>query len=173
MYGQNVIENPENIIDENDLLCLFGRPMEWVDEEELELVATIARRIWLRRNFVVYGGELMHASQLVKSAKDLVEEFHQATWTSENNMKEKKYKREAKIDGINHLLEWLKWIGMQHYTNWKRIWMWFIAKDYKGDILAIMCNVMHFIIDLTVAETVIAWKEVEFCRDLGIQWVIV
>jgi hypothetical protein len=97
MYGQNVIENPENIIDENDLLCLFGRPMEWVDEEELELVATIARRIWLRRNFVVYGGDLMHASQLVKSAKDLVEEFHQATWTSENNMKEKNIKEKQRL----------------------------------------------------------------------------
>lgn len=80
--------------------------MERVDEEELELMATIARRIWLRRNFVVYGGDLLHSFQLVKSAKDSVEEFYQAIHAFENNTEENSIKE--KLRWKNHLLEWLK-----------------------------------------------------------------
>lgn len=64
---------------ENDLLCLFEKLMERVDEEELELVATLTRMICFRRNFVIFGGDLIHPSQLVKIAKNLLKEFHQVT----------------------------------------------------------------------------------------------
>jgi hypothetical protein len=48
--------------------------LEKLDDNDLELVVALARKIWFRRNFVAYG-----RSKLVKSAKDSIEEFHQAT----------------------------------------------------------------------------------------------
>lgn len=54
--------------DVNDFLCLLGKLMERIDEEELELVATTTRRLWLCRNTVVFG-DLIYPSQLVRSAK--------------------------------------------------------------------------------------------------------
>jgi hypothetical protein len=77
---------------EDDLLCLFGILMERVDEKELELMATITRRIWLHMNFVVYGGDLVHSFQLVKSPKESVEEFYQAIHAFENNTEENNIK---------------------------------------------------------------------------------
>jgi hypothetical protein len=32
--------------------------MEKLDDKNLEMVVTLARRIWLRRNSLVYGGDL-------------------------------------------------------------------------------------------------------------------
>jgi len=48
--------------------------LEKLDDDNLELVVTLARRIWLCRNFVVYG-----RFKLVKKAKESIDEFHQAT----------------------------------------------------------------------------------------------
>lgn len=41
-----------------------GRSWTNGHNEEVELMVTIARRIWLRRNTVVFGGDLTHPSQL-------------------------------------------------------------------------------------------------------------
>jgi hypothetical protein len=38
-------------------------------------IATIARKIWLHKNTVVFGGELIHPSQLIKSAQEAMEDF--------------------------------------------------------------------------------------------------
>jgi hypothetical protein len=39
------------------------------DSEEIRLFVGIARRLWLRRNDVVYGGSLLHPSLLVQKKK--------------------------------------------------------------------------------------------------------
>jgi hypothetical protein len=50
--------------------------MDKCDSEEIELEAVLTRKIWLRRNSVVYGGFFTHLVQLFKEAKVSVEEFH-------------------------------------------------------------------------------------------------
>lgn len=49
--------------------------IERVDEEDFEMVATITRRLWLCRNTVVFGGDLTHSSQLVRSAQKSMKKF--------------------------------------------------------------------------------------------------
>ena len=44
---------------ESDGLCLIERLMETLDEDELEVAVTVARKIWLCRNYVVYGGNFL------------------------------------------------------------------------------------------------------------------
>jgi hypothetical protein len=48
------------------------------DSEEIRLFVGIARRLWLRRNDVVYGGSLLHPSLLVQRAIVAREEYTQA-----------------------------------------------------------------------------------------------
>jgi hypothetical protein len=38
---------------ESDGLCLIEKLMETLDEDELEVEVTVARKIWLCRNYVV------------------------------------------------------------------------------------------------------------------------
>lgn len=60
--------------------------MDRLDDKDLEMVATIARKIWLRRNTVVHEKNLMHHSFLVRSARDYVEEFQKAEQSFRNNI---------------------------------------------------------------------------------------
>jgi hypothetical protein len=39
-------------------------------EEDLQLAAMVARQIWLRRNTVVFGGELISSSTVIRQATD-------------------------------------------------------------------------------------------------------
>jgi hypothetical protein len=54
---------------ESDGLCLIEKLMETLDEDELEVEVTVARKIWLCRNYVVYGGSFYPPSQVAQSAK--------------------------------------------------------------------------------------------------------
>jgi hypothetical protein len=42
------------------------------------LVACVARRIWLRRNTVVFGGKFLSPAQIVQSTLSSLEAFHHA-----------------------------------------------------------------------------------------------
>lgn len=64
---------------ESDGLCLFEKLMEQLYYTDLELVAFLARRIWLRRNSVIFGGEFTSLFGLVNSAQDSRVAFYQAT----------------------------------------------------------------------------------------------
>lgn len=61
--------------------------MSKVNEEDLELVATVLRRICLRRNKFVFGGGFVHPARLVRSAKELVEEYHKSSTTDNNEVR--------------------------------------------------------------------------------------
>jgi hypothetical protein len=54
----------------------LGELLEKLDREEVELVATIARKIWLHRNIVIFGREFTHPSQVIQSAKKLWKDFN-------------------------------------------------------------------------------------------------
>jgi hypothetical protein len=68
---------------ESDGLCLIEKLMETLDEDELEVEVTVARKIWLCRNYVVYGGSFYPPSQVAQSAKEAEEDFIQANKEAE------------------------------------------------------------------------------------------
>lgn len=59
---------------EDDFLQIVCELLEKLKNEEFELMATIARRIWFRINKVLFG-DLSHLAQLVRSAKEAIDEF--------------------------------------------------------------------------------------------------
>jgi len=66
-FGQNVIGRSIHICygDEDDFISILEKLMERLDDEDLEVVAMIARKNWLRRNTVVHIGDLLHSSNIV------------------------------------------------------------------------------------------------------------
>ncbi|GLT70951.1 hypothetical protein SLA2020_429970 [Shorea laevis] len=58
MSRLNVIGSDKNVpLKDNDFLGILEKLMERLNVDELELVAMIARKIWLYRNSVVFEGE--------------------------------------------------------------------------------------------------------------------
>lgn len=47
-----------------------------VEDGDLELMAVVARHMWFRRNFLVYGGVLVIPSQLVRKASESLHGFN-------------------------------------------------------------------------------------------------
>ena len=52
--------------------------MERFDEDGLQIFATVARLIWLKRNFIVFGGEMTCPAVLVQHAQEQMEAWCQA-----------------------------------------------------------------------------------------------
>jgi hypothetical protein len=64
--------------EEEDFMRLVERLMAWLDEDQMHLVATVARQIWLRRNSVVFGGDFLDSASLMRRAQAQVEACVQA-----------------------------------------------------------------------------------------------
>lgn len=61
--------------EDDDFIYLLEGFMSKVNGEELDLVATVVRQIWLRRNKHVFGGDFIHPAQLVRILKKSLEEY--------------------------------------------------------------------------------------------------
>jgi len=59
----------EEFIDFFDALC------DRLEDTELEGFVSIAHKIWIRLNRVVFGGAVLHPTVLIKQALELVEDF--------------------------------------------------------------------------------------------------
>jgi hypothetical protein len=61
--------------DEVDFIYIMAQLMERLDDEQMCLVATVARQIWFRRNSIVFGGDMVSPVMVVRRAKHQVEAF--------------------------------------------------------------------------------------------------
>ena len=61
---------------ENDGMSLIEKLPKFLNEFYLEMAVTSARRIWLRRNCVIYGGDFMSPKTLHISALESMEAFN-------------------------------------------------------------------------------------------------
>ncbi|KAE8056184.1 hypothetical protein FH972_012976 [Carpinus fangiana] len=59
--------------DEVDFIHVLEKLMERVEANQMHLIVTVARQIWLRRNSVVFGGAMVAPSDLVQFAREQFE----------------------------------------------------------------------------------------------------
>ena len=62
---------------------LFEDVIGRYDQQELEIIVVVARRIWMRRNEVVHGGAFTDPRQLFFSAVSGLEDFQKSNTLSE------------------------------------------------------------------------------------------
>jgi hypothetical protein len=112
--------------------------MEKLEKEEVELVACDARQLWLRRNKMVFGEELLPPIKVIQVAQTQVENFTNAeqrlnrvfpftTMLAETNWKRPpedfvKASWDAAID-----------------TEWHHIGVGIVIRDHEGQTLAMKC----------------------------------
>jgi hypothetical protein len=60
--------------------------LEKLENEKFELMATVARKIWPCRNTFVFGGDLTHPAQLVRSVKEALMKFYEVEQKVKNNV---------------------------------------------------------------------------------------
>lgn len=104
--------------EDDDFLLIFNRVLEKLEAKDVELVATIAIRIWIWRNTLLFGGSLTHHSYLVWSAKESVEDF----WRDAQNMRNNFEQEHAMVipKWIDRLLGYCRWTGcINRYINKK------------------------------------------------------
>jgi hypothetical protein len=65
-------------IEAHDGFSLFSQLLDLLDDNELAEVIFIARRIWLRRNSILFGGVLSSPAQLVQQSIASLQEFRTA-----------------------------------------------------------------------------------------------
>jgi hypothetical protein len=63
---------------DDDFLTIFEHLTQRLERDELELLATIAQKVWHRRNRVVFGGVIMPPRRLSNHAKETLEDFRKA-----------------------------------------------------------------------------------------------
>lgn len=152
---------------EDDGFLLFAALRDQLEDEELELVVTIARSLWLRRNKVVFGGNFISPVQLFQQSQDGLQAFRQATHSSDSG--------EHPL-GVTVRIPWQKPAVGVFKANWdaaldltsKRMGVGVIVRDSTGTVQAALCSIVPYITDPTVAEGVALWRAVLLCSDMAI-----
>lgn len=72
---------------ENDGFLLFEQWMVHLDNEDLELVVFIARRLWLQRDTVVFGGKLLDPFHVLQKRQDSLEVFRETIQCADSCVK--------------------------------------------------------------------------------------
>jgi ribonuclease HI len=155
-------------VEAEDFFDIFAFLCDRLKDKELELFASIARKIWSRRNRVVFGDAVLPPSILIREATELVEEFRKSQDVTV-----------APGPGgqISHG-RWLKPAVNSIKINWdaaldgrkKIMGMGIVASDCQGEVKAAMCDVViPYIRDPTVAEAIAARRAVQFGCNMGFE----
>ncbi|XP_062157888.1 uncharacterized protein LOC133865460 [Alnus glutinosa] len=154
-------------VEAEEFFDIFAFLCDRLEDKDLELFASVAYKVWARRNMVVFGGAVLPPSILIREATKIVEEFRKS--------------REATSalgprGQISHD-RWLRPAVNSIKFNWdaalddrkKIMGMGIIARDHHGDVKAAMCDVIPYIRDPSVAEAIAARRAVQFAHNMGVQ----
>jgi ribonuclease HI len=157
---------------EESFLDTFEGLLRRLDKDDVDMVACIARQVWLRRNKWVFQGEfatpthiLQCASNQLESAKSNGEAVRQVGQRRSPQDRER-WKKPSR--------EFLK-------CNWDaaidsdemRMGVGVVIKNHEGEVVAAKCCTKPHITDPLVAEIVAAWSAAQFIRHLEIDHVLV
>jgi hypothetical protein len=139
-----------------------------LESDELEQVLCLSRCLWLRRNSVVFGGNLLPPSQVFRQGREALEVFR-------NSVQGPDPPQTAPPRLDRNL--WQKPEAGVVKTNWdaaidlkgNRMGVGVIIRNEAGSVIAAMCAVIPFITDPTVAEAVALWRAVTLCGELTLQ----
>jgi hypothetical protein len=134
--------------------------------DELELFAMIARRIWERRNGVVYGEPFTHPCVVVRQAMDHLQ-LHR-------KMNEKH--QEVTEPPLLTIQRWEAPLSQYFKVNWdvaisygeKRMGVGVIIRDGMGHVIVALSQPILALHETTTTEAMAALRAVEFCREVGI-----
>ncbi|XP_041016311.1 uncharacterized protein LOC121258849 [Juglans microcarpa x Juglans regia] len=139
---------------EDDILKMWVKLTQNLQQEDLEVVATIMRRV------------------VVKQARDSLEEFRGIQSNSEGP--------EIMVRRDRSMVRWKPPIGSSIKVNWdaafesknQKMGGGVMIRDSKGEILASLCMNKHYVSHPLIAETLALWRAMSLCAELNISSVL-
>ncbi|XP_042983169.1 uncharacterized protein LOC122312591 [Carya illinoinensis] len=126
-----------------------------LEEEKVGLVACTLRRIWLRRNVVIFEKKFECPKALTSIAQQNFAEFNEA-----NSGPSMLKLTEVMLDGRSPMCWSVNLIGM-------RVGVGIIVRDSDGEILACLCISVNYLLKPACAKAYALRRAMFFCLELG------
>jgi len=156
--------------EERDGLHLIKSFQARLGSEELLKAFLVMRAVWLRRDNFVFQGSFTPPGQLVLRAKNMdvgIADSLQEVPSSTVAVGRIPLKWRVPARGWLKL-NWDAALKMQSM----RMGIGIVVQNEKGEFVAAMAKVLHFINDPTVAEALAAWHAANLCVDRGFHRVV-
>jgi ribonuclease HI len=141
--------------------------MEFLCKEELELFVWTTKMIWKRRNGVIHGEAFLHPRVVTQRTKEFLQQFRKANEKNQGKVQCNQapvQRWEAPPPGI-YKVNWD--IAINHSE--KRMGVGAAIRDNEGSVIAALCKPIMAIHEPAAAEATTALSAVEFCKEVGIQ----
>jgi hypothetical protein len=171
VWGGGKICFQKRVCEESDFIKVVETIMGRCEMEDLELFATTARLIWLRRNTVIHGGIFTHPNQVVRNACRSLEEFRNANEAVTEN------------EEISRPLQCITWQPPSRHlikVNWDAavskekgcVGVGIIARDFMGRVCTARSLTIGQILDPAAAEAMAGVYAMMMGRELSCEGVI-
>jgi ribonuclease HI len=146
-----------------------------ISKANVELMVVIARRIWLRRNTLVFESVFMNPNEVYAKAGASLKEFHRCN--SQEML--------PPTGGIDHCparqQRWSPPPTSLIKVNWDAalnikegcIGMWIVARNCMGEVMGAKSVIRPIMVDPKMAEAMAALWAVLFCKEVGFINVII
>lgn len=139
---------------------LLSRNFLFLNTKDLELMAIVARLVWLRRNAIVFGSSISPLHSMVSNATESLLAFQ-----SNSQLPSLVVVPSSGIsDGKSFHLILSRSIGMQ--LN-RIMGIGVKVRDIIGEVLASLSAPKNYIIDSTIVEAMVVLQAVYFCQELS------
>jgi len=152
-----------------DFKNLFAYCMGRFNKKELALMAVVSRRIWPRRNSLVFEGTFAHPDSVLKDAVSAQVEYRRC------NKQEQSLLLEGGIPPCNRHNQWtppqngvikLNWdASINSKKGWNGLGM--VARDSNGEVLGARSTTKEPMADPSTAEVMAALCAMQFCKEAG------
>lgn len=157
-----------------DFADLFARLSGILNQEELNYFVTVARQIWFRRNSVIHGGELISPSMVIRKAREQIEGYKKAFFSSGLEAKPdtcmttaERLKRKAPPDDFIKI----NWDASIDVGS-QRMRMGMVARNNRGEAVAMCCATKPFVNDPSAVEAMAVAQAVQLGRRMAWEKII-
>jgi hypothetical protein len=143
--------------------------------EDDEVYAETAKRIWFRRNSVVHEGEFIHPNEVIQIAALFINDYREAM----KKMGEGESMEMTRVTPV--FIRWVPPLSSFFKINCDmaldrkngRMGIGLLIRDSNGNVNAAAIHVVDFLVDPVVGESMAVLKVVEFCKNRGLDMIMV
>ncbi|KAF5454761.1 hypothetical protein F2P56_024401 [Juglans regia] len=154
---------------ETDFMLLWLKLINKLSKEQLELVAVMFRRQWLRRNMFVFERKIVCPKTVLQKASESLVEYKAAQALLQQT-------KQSQVRGRGDL-KWEKPVAGLVKINWdasldvkdRRMGVGIIIRDEKGEALVAVCDKKEHVDNPMVAESYALRVALDVCGELNIQ----
>jgi hypothetical protein len=155
-----------------NFLQLMEEILAKCNEDEVQLSAGVARRLWLCRNDVVHGGPMSHPAVLVRQTRSAAEEFKKVLEQAEVPI--------APQSNLGQIGRWKAPQSGWVKANWdaslavKKGWasLGVVVRDDCGRVLVAQSQTVLDFFTASLAEARAALLAVQICKEVGFNRVL-